>query len=226
MLANAEARAEERSPGRYDLSDGGQLRSRALEQGRWEDLEANLSRAEEALDSLPDPLDVELLVLMNRATAKFYQGAARDAESVFAEALRAAQTVGALEFIPQIHAWNGLLAIQRGERDAALTSWEQVRQVRIGDFRGSQEVYHLEWIQAFMTPDRGQAKDRLEDAAKRLEFLDRSSSLKLRWLSKVLFSKDSVEDLALRKTLVENGMGWFPFFARRWVRSAVGLRLT
>ena len=77
-----------------------------------------------------------------------------------------------------------------------------------------------------MTPDRGQAKDRLEDAAELLESLDRSSNLKLRWLSKILFVENSAEDLELRKTLVEDGMGWFPFFAKRWVRSAVGLRLT
>jgi DNA-binding SARP family transcriptional activator/tetratricopeptide (TPR) repeat protein len=196
----------------------------ALEQGRWDDLEANLSKAEEALESLPDPLDVELLVLINRATAKFYQGTVREAEPIFAEALRVAQTVGAIEFIPQIHAWNALIAIQRGSREAALSSWEAVRQVRIGDYRGAQELYHLEWIQAFMTPDRGQAKDRLEGASELLQSLDRPSNLKLRWLSKVLFVQDSEEDLELRKTLIENGMGWFPFFARRWVRSAVGFR--
>jgi tetratricopeptide (TPR) repeat protein len=187
-------------------------------------LEANLSKAEEALESLPDPLDVELLVLINRATAKFYQGTVREAEPIFAEALRVAQTVGAIEFIPQIHAWNALIAIQRGAREAALSSWEAVRQVRIGDYRGAQELYHLEWIQAFMTPDRGQAKDRLEGASELLQSLDRPSNLKLRWLSKVLFVQDSEEDLELRKTLIENGMGWFPFFARRWVRSAVGFR--
>jgi len=197
----------------------------ALEQGRWDDLEICLSQAEKALESLPDPLDVELLVLINRATAKFYQGATREAEPIFAEALRVARTVGALEFVPQIHAWSALIAIQKGDRETALTSWEQVRDVRIGDCRGAQEVYHLEWIQAFMTSDRDQARNRLVHAAERLEFLDRSSSLKLRWLSTVLFSKESTEDTELKRTLVEIELGWFPFFVRRWVRSAVGLRL-
>jgi DNA-binding SARP family transcriptional activator len=197
----------------------------ALEQGRWDDLETCLSQAEEALESLPDPLDVELLVLINRATAKFYQGAAREAEPIFAEALRVTRTVGAVEFIPQIHAWGALIAIQKGDRERALASWEQVRGVRIGDYRGAQEVYHLEWIQAFMTSDRDQARNRLVHAAERLSFLDKSSSLKLRWLSTVLFCRDSTEDTELRRTLVENELGWFPFFVKRWVRSAVGIRL-
>ena len=198
----------------------------ALEQGRWDDLESYLSKAEQALESLPDPLDVELLVLINRATAKFYQGSARAAEPIFAEALRAAHTVGAIEFIPQIHSWKALIAIQRGEREAALSSWEHVKDVKIGDFRGAQEVYHLEWIQAFMTREPSEAKHRLELAAEKLQDLDKSSYLKLLWLSKIVNAKESGEDLELKRVLVENRMGWFPFFARRWVRSAVGLRLT
>ena len=198
----------------------------ALEQGRWDDLESYLSKAEQALESLPDPLDVELLVLINRATAKFYQGSARAAEPIFAEALRAAHTVGAIEFIPQIHSWKALIAIQKGEREAALSSWEHVKDVKIGDFRGAQEVYHLEWIQAFMTREPGEAKHRLESAAEKLQDLDKSSYLKLLWLSKIVNAKESGEDLELKRVLVENRMGWFPFFARRWVRSAVGLRLT
>ena len=198
----------------------------ALEQGRWDDLESYLSRAEQALESLPDPLDVELLVLINRATARFYQSSPRDAVLFFAEALRAAHTVGAIEFVPQIHSWNALIAIQRGEREAALRSWGHVKDVKIGDFRGAQELYHLEWIQAFMTRERAEAKYRLEQAAERLQDLDKSSHLKLLWLSRIVNAKDAGEDLELKKVLVENRMGWFPFFARRWVRSAVGLRLT
>jgi DNA-binding SARP family transcriptional activator len=224
------AEAEQLAQGRKDLLQLSAVWNNqaccALEQGRWDDLESYLSRAEQALESLPDPLDVELLVLINRATARFYQGSARDAEPIFAEALRAAHTVGAIEFIPQIHSWKALIAIQRGEREAALSSWEHVKDIKIGDFRGAQEVYHLEWIQAFMTREREEATPRLESAAEKLKDLDKSSYLKLLWLSRIVNAKDLGEDLELKRALVENRMGWFPFFARRWVRSAVGLRIT
>lgn len=224
------AQAERLAQGRQDLLQLSAIWNNqaccALEQGQWEDLETYLSQAEEALESLPDPLDVELLVLINRATARFYQGATREADLIFAEALRVALTAGAIEFVPQIHAWSALIAIQKGDREAALTSWEQVRNVKIGDYRGAQEVYHLEWLQAFMTSDREHARDRLEHAAERLAFLDRSSSLKLSWLGKVLFSKDCLGEAELKRTLIESDLGWFPFFAKRWARSAVGLQLS
>jgi len=196
----------------------------ALEQGRWDDLELCLERTEEALESIPDPLDVQMLVLINRATANFYQGALRESAPLFARALRIAETVGAIEFVPQIHAWNTLISIQKGEREAAHSSWEQVRQLSIGDFEGAQEVFHLEWVQAFMNPARNQASARLLDAVERLQNLDRPSSLKLRWLNEILFSTSMTEDTELRGELRECGMNWFPFFARRWVRSGVSLR--
>ena len=198
----------------------------ALEQGDWEQVEAALSKAENVLDTLPNPLDVELPVLMNRGTAQFYQGRLREAKGVFEKSLRTACTVGALEFIPQAHAWLALVSIQRGENQEASEHWQQVLNIDTADFRGAQELYHLEWLQAYMNADRDVGQSQLMNAVRLSRDLDRSSYLKLRWLAGTLFRPEPSSDSALRQELVSTGMGWFTYFARRWKRSAIQVRLT
>jgi len=153
------------------------------------------------------------------------QGKLSDAKEGFEKSLRIARTVRALEFIPQLHAWLALVSIQRAEHQEACEYWNHVLDIDTADFRGAQELYHLEWLQAYMNPDRDVGQSRLLNATEEARDLDRSSYLKLKWLSGTLFGPEPSSESALRKELMDSEMGWFAYFSRRWKRSAVGLRL-
>ena len=60
-------------------------------------------------------------------------------------------------------------------------------------------------------------------AADRFYTLDKPSSLKLAWLSKAMYLRGDDVDPGLKNELIDNGLGWFPFFVRRWMRAAVNV---
>jgi hypothetical protein len=197
-----------------------------MEQGKWDEVEESLIKAERVIDTLPDPLDVQLPILMNRATAKFYQGDLRGAEHTFRNSLGLAQTAQTHEFLPQIHAWRALVAIQKGELGLAEKCWADVCDIDTAEQKGAQELYHLEWLKAFMETDRTQARRQLLEAADCVRDLDRSSYLKLRWLAEGNSPSSDTEFEQLRASLTETHLGWFMYFSRRWFRAASGVRFS
>ena len=198
----------------------------AMEQGKWDEVEESLAKAETVMDSLPDPLDVQLPLLMNRATASFYQGKLKNAEDTFRTSLGLAQTAQTHEFLPQIHAWRALVALQRGDLDLANQSWAHVREIDTSDYKGAQELYHVEWLKAFMEPDKVEARRHLVEAANSVSELDRANHLKLRWLAEGHVRSDDAQHEQLRRSLVTTNLGWFVYFSRRWGRAASGLRFS
>ena len=190
----------------------------AMEQGEWLDVDSHLQKVEKVQSRLPDPLDVALLVNLNRATSLFYQGRAREAEPLFAVTKDAAMNSGANEFIPQLDAWLALAHLQKGNRDVAQEIWESLRDVELEDSKGAQEFYHLEWLHAFMTRDEPYARGRLRNAAAIMDDLDRVSGWKLRCVETVLFGGHSAVEPELRELMTEQRVGWFPYFLSRWFR--------
>lgn len=204
----------------------------ALEQGKWEDFADCIEKAQACHSTPADPLDADLPLRINRANALFYQGKAREAGSGYAEACRIAAAVGSREFVPELLACRGLVALQVGNSAEVSSVWSELAEVGDDQLAGSQERFKLEWLRAYITKqaDMRLALDRLVEEAQALEYLDFPSHLKLIWLGLLLFNQTAMQERGYQQEewydrLRNAGMVWFSGFGSRWMRATARQRL-
>ncbi|MDT8435720.1 MAG: AAA family ATPase [Gemmatimonadota bacterium] len=194
----------------------------AMESGQWDKCEEYLSSVETVQKSLSDPIDVALLTKLNRATAQFYQGRSRDAEETFLATEQMARQAAAEEFLPQIDAWLALILLQRGDRSEAQERIDRLSATSAAEQPGAQEIYHLEWLHAYLDRDTRAGRKRLTEALERLGRLDRSSGLKLRCVEALFLDRRRQPPDDLKEQMRDHSLAWFPYRLRRWYDSTRG----
>ncbi len=193
----------------------------SLEQGDWEQFEVWARKVEEIQGG--DALDTFLSLGLNRANALFYQGRAKPASLLYAQALDAARSTGSLEFLPEILSCSGLTALQVGDHATADSMWREVLETQPDQLIGPQELFKFEWFRAFMGARLSidGSLERLVAAASEQVQLDLPSHYKLLWLGPLIFGS-GFSDAAgcspgdVRRNLFDHQLGWFAGFAQRW----------
>lgn len=205
----------------------GNLTCIALEQGRWLDVEETHGEIVELVSGLPEGDNLLLNNRTNLANAYFFSGRPQAALKTYEDILEASHTKMVWK-VPEMQASIGLVALELHQRDYAERMWKEVRGLSLSNLIGVQDRFKIAWLNAFMAlpEEQEQALVILEEAVNREESSDRSSYLKLLWL-RVLAARypvtDKVDDDSERvlRELREAGMGWFGYFSKRWVRTAM-----
>ena len=188
--------------------------------GDWAEAGCQLRQAEAIQSTISSNSDLSIPVALNMANLAFYQGQLSEARDRYAHIEDLCERQQSPEYVPEVVSCLGLVALQRGDRVAAHDYWNSLRMIqdRIGP-AGSQERFKAAWFDAVMS-DHPLDSDVLVEAAAAEESKDVPGHLKLLMLDSILYRQSEADFVERSSRLRQEGMSWFPHFARRWHRMA------
>lgn len=190
----------------------------ALERGEWSTAEERLSRAAHLQSGLDLSNDTILPITLNEANLLFYQGYLPGATTAYASAATMCDEQESSDRTAEITACQGLVALQRGQREAAHRYWNALRESRQPGL-GARERFKVAWFNRVMIPEVV-GPDYLLNVAEDEGQKDVPSRLKLLWLDVLLSNRDQDSRTRARQLLKDHGLDWFCYFATRWARSS------
>lgn len=190
----------------------------ALERGDWPTAEERLSQATNLQSGLDLSNDTSLPITLNEANLQFYQGYLPKAAVAYSSAARMCDEQESSDRAAEIIACQGLVALQRGEKESATRYWKALQESRQPGL-GTRERFKVAWFRSAMVPEITRSGYLLEVADDEKQ-KDVPSGLKLLWLDVLLSNRDQASRSRARQLLKDHGLGWFCYFATRWARSA------
>jgi DNA-binding SARP family transcriptional activator/tetratricopeptide (TPR) repeat protein len=227
IFASALAEAKRLNDVRHILALLNNLACCHLEQGSWAEvstLHATFGRFAAGLsETISSRADIDL----NLANSLFYQGQARAAAATLEGLLATARRIGKTSVLLEMEALRGLVYAQLGRRSNMRECHDLIADLSRTDLGTIQDRFKVYWLKAFVARCAGTDSPSLWDEAVSIdERSDRVGHLKLLWLQTLFASDqpaavDPTTDPAGRR-LLDAGLRWFAYFARRWMIQASG----
>jgi len=227
VFAGALAEAKRLNDVRHILALLNNLACCHLEQGNWAEVTTLHATFGQFAAGLSETMSSRADIDLNLANSLFYQGQARAAAATLEGLLPTARRVGKTSVLLEMETLRGLVYAQLGRRSHMRECHDVIADLSRTDLGTIQDRFKVYWLRAFVARCAGTDVPNLWDDAVRIdERSDRVGHLKLLWL-RTLFTSDQpaqvdpTTDPAGRR-LLDAGLRWFAYFARRWMTQATG----
>jgi DNA-binding SARP family transcriptional activator len=200
-----------------------------LEQGDWQQVSSLHKTFGDFASGLSETMSFRADIDLNYANSLFYQGKTRAAAASLEGILPTARRIGKTSVLLEMEALRGLVYAQLGRWRDVKQSHAILADLSPTDLGIIQDRFKVYWLRAFVARCSGEDCVGLwEEAASVDERSDRVGHLKLLWL-RTLFASEmpsSIDPTTHRdgRRLLESGLRWFAYFARRWIVQATGRR--
>jgi len=204
----------------------------AIEQGDWSQAVVLNGKLSDLAIGLPSEATNLLDHRLNEADMLFYQGETRKANealSVSFDKLEERSSSNLIDVVSSL----GLIRLGLGDREGACQLWERIQDIPTDDVRAVQDRYKPAWFRAYMTWTERRSFDACSRVLAEAESLERDVNIpslyKIRWLIRMFAAVDDgqrLDSTSLRRSeearnLRDARMGWFVYFAARWLKAAI-----
>jgi len=202
-----------------------------LEQGDWHAVGHWYERSLALTSSMSARLYDRAAIELNMADAIFYQGRVRAALERYEMIRELPQAAEDRALVTDMEISLALCHAQLGDPESALAHFEVVKDLGQTDLASAQDRFKLHWLCSYVGALRGDPGSHEEVVAKlRLEEeSDLVSYLKVQWLEYMFaigktggtLDGPAPSSTNVGKRLEANGLSWFAYSARRWMKQAL-----